>query len=76
MLENEQRYYEKHRDELVLNYLGKFVVISGDHVVAAYDNDKEAILETMKTIPMGSFMVKPITKEERVIRLSSVAFYA
>jgi hypothetical protein len=67
MLEKEWDFYETHRDELVAEYCGKFVVISGDKVVAAYDNDDAAYEETVKTIPLGHFMIHHITDPEEVV---------
>jgi uncharacterized protein (DUF1330 family) len=66
MLEVEWEYYEEHRDELVEKYCGKYIVISGNNVVAAYDNENEAYREAIKTIPLGSFMIHHITKVEEV----------
>ena len=42
MLEAEWEFYENNRDELVEKYCDKFVVISGDKVVAAYDDENIA----------------------------------
>ena len=73
MLNTEWDYYEKNRDELVEKYCGKFVVISGDKVVSAYDDEKMAYKETVKSIPLGSFMIHHIAEEEEVIQLSPFA---
>ena len=70
MLEAEWKFYENNRNDLVEKYCGKFVVISGDKVVAAYDDEKAALRETIKTIPLGSFMIHHIAEEEEVIQLS------
>jgi hypothetical protein len=70
MLEKEWDYYEKHRDELVEKYCGKFVVISGEKVVSAYEDENEAYYETIKTIPLGSFMIHHITEVEEVFQIS------
>ena len=70
MLETEWEYYENNRDELVDKYCGKFVVISKDRVVAAYDDENAAYFETIKTIPLGSFMIHHVTEEEEVFQLS------
>jgi len=70
MLETEWEYYENNRDELVEKYCGKFVVISGDRVVAAYDDENAAYFDTVKTIPLGSFMIHHVTEEEEVFQLS------
>jgi hypothetical protein len=70
MLEKEWNFYESHRNELVGKYRDKFVVISGDMVVAAYDNEKKAYHDTVKAIPLGSFMIHHVTEPEEVLRLS------
>jgi hypothetical protein len=73
MLDAEWEFYENNRDELVTKYCGKYVVISGNKVVSAYDDEKIAYRETVKRIPLGSFMLKHITEEEEVIQLSPFA---
>ena len=70
MLDTEWEYYENNRDELVEKYCGKYVVISGNQVVAAYEDEKNAYWETVKDIPLGSFMIHHITEEEEIIQLS------
>ena len=73
MLETEWEFYENNRDELLEKYCGKFVVISGDKVLAAYDDEQIAYRETVKTIPLGSFMIHYIAQEEEIIQLSPFA---
>jgi len=73
MLEAEWDFYENNRDELVEKYCNKFVVISGDKVIAAYDDEKVAYWETVKTIPLGSFMIHHIAEEEEIVQLSPFA---
>ena len=69
MLDTEWEFYENNREELVKKYCGKYVVISGDKVVSAYDDEELAYNETVKTIPLGSFMIHHITEEEEVVEL-------
>ena len=73
MLETEWEFYENNRDKLVEKYCGKYVVISGKKVVAAYEDEKVAYWETVKTIPLGSFMIHHIAEEEEVFQLSPFA---
>ena len=72
-LNAEWEFYENNRDELVEKYCGKFVVVSGDKVVSAYDNELLAYHETIKSIPLGSFMIHHITEVEEVFQLSPFA---
>ena len=70
MLETEWEFYENNRDELVEKYTGKYIVISGNKVVSAYDDENVAYFETVKTIPLGSFMIHHVMEEEEVFQLS------
>ena len=77
-LEKEQAFYKANKTELRSKYAGKRVVIISDDdscgVVGVYDSDREAIQETVKTVPRGSFMVKyiPMDPRREVVRLSPV----
>ena len=73
MLETEWGFYENNRDELIEKYCGKYVVISGNRVIAVYDDQNEAYFSTVKTIPLGSFMIHHVTEEEEVFQLSPFA---
>jgi hypothetical protein len=42
-LEIERRYLDSHRDELLTQYGGKILVISGEQVTGAYDTMEEAL---------------------------------
>ncbi len=57
-IEIEFRYYLAHQDELIEKYRGKFIVIHGQKVIGAYDNEKAAIQETVKKHELGTFIVQ------------------
>jgi hypothetical protein len=48
------------------------VVISGDKILGAYDDVGKAYQEAIKTVPLGSFVIKDIPEniEDEVIYLS------
>jgi len=73
-LEKEQAFYEANRVELRSKYAGKRVVIASNKILGIYNSDREAIKETAKTMPRGSFMVKyiPTDPKKEIIRLSPV----
>jgi hypothetical protein len=73
MLDTEWEFYEKNRNELVKKYCGKFIVISGEKIISVYDDENQAYFETVKTIPLGSFMIHHVTEEEEVLTLSPFA---
>ena len=57
-LEREFKYYVEHQDELVEKYNGKFVVIKGCNVIAAFDSELEAIEKTVEQYELGTFLVQ------------------
>jgi hypothetical protein len=70
VFDREWAYYMENRDEIVQKYRDKYVVISGNRVVAAYDDEDIAFDETVRHIPPGSFMLHHVTEPEKVIRIS------
>ena len=54
----EFKYYVDHQNELVAKYLDKFIVIKGQQVIGVYDRELDAVLETAKSHPMGTFLVQ------------------
>jgi len=61
MLENEFKYYLEHQSELVEKYNGKFIVLKNEIVIGAYNSNREAYLETVKTEELGTFLIQHCT---------------
>jgi hypothetical protein len=57
-LEKEFQYYLDNQAELVKKYKGKFIVIKNSTVLGAFDTELEAIKETTKKHPLGTFLVQ------------------
>jgi hypothetical protein len=77
MLDQESAYYEDNLSTLQEKYLGKYVVISGNNVVGAYDSDGNAYAGAMEAkCPLGAFMIKHITgnPEDQIQRFSSLVY--
>ncbi|MDR1469412.1 MAG: DUF5678 domain-containing protein [Spirochaetaceae bacterium] len=73
-LAKEWAYYTDNRDEIVRKHCGKYVVISGERVIAAYDTRKAAYHDTAQSLPPGSFMIHHATEVEEVIQLSPFSY--
>jgi hypothetical protein len=58
MLEQEFKYYLDNQKALVNQYDGKFIVIVGDHVVGAYDNNLDAYQNSVKKFSPGTFLIQ------------------
>jgi hypothetical protein len=71
MFEQENKFYEENRGKLREKYLGKEIVIIQDQVIGVYDDVGQALQETAKTHPLGSFCIKsiPVDPNEEYHRL-------
>lgn len=58
MLEQEFKYYLDNQDEIVKKYNGKVVVIIGQAVVGAFDNETEAYFSCLKKYELGTFLIQ------------------
>jgi hypothetical protein len=62
MLEKELKYFQDNKDELLKAYAEKYIVIVGQKVVAAYNTENEAFVESQKSHKPGSFLIKLCSK--------------
>lgn len=61
-LEKEFKYYLENQESLLMLYDGKYVVIVGEEVVAAYDSIQEAYYESIKKYEPGTFLIQKCTE--------------
>jgi hypothetical protein len=66
MLEWEFKYFIDHQSELVNKFNGKYIVIKGNKVLGSYDSKDEALVETLKDHPAGTFLVQLCIPGEEV----------
>ncbi|MCK5145650.1 hypothetical protein KAR48_02780 [bacterium] len=57
-LEEDFQYYLAHQEELVEKYNQKYIVIRDKKVIGFYDDEMEAIRESSKENPLGTFLVQ------------------
>jgi hypothetical protein len=57
-LENERKYLDSHKDELLQRYGGKFLIISGEQVTGAFDTIEEALENTAMTHGLKSVLIR------------------
>ena len=64
-LERALRYYIRNQDSFVSRYDGKYIVLvesNGDFEVSgSYEGRQEAISETQRTRPLGTFLVQKVS---------------
>jgi hypothetical protein len=58
VLDKEFKYYQKHQEELVKKYNGKFLVIKNESVYGAYDSQMEAYVNAKKEFEVGTFLIQ------------------
>lgn len=61
-LHAEFEYYLAHQDELVRQYEGRVIAVKDRTVLGDYATEQEAIAETAKRHPIGTFLVQRVEK--------------
>lgn len=64
ILLDEFTYYLDHQDEMVAQYDGKVIALKGHEVIGVYANESEAVVETQKDHPLGTFLVQKVSTGE------------
>ena len=64
-LEKEFKYYIENQNKLVKRYNNKYVVVKNKKVIGVYDSEAEAVQETSKNEPLGTFLVQKCTLGEK-----------
>ena len=65
-LEREYAYFKQHQDELVRKYEGRFIVVVGEAVVADYDDDREAYLQSKAKYGAGKFLIQQCLPADQI----------
>ena len=65
-LDREFEFYNENKDELLSKYEGRVVVVKGEKILGDYSSEKEAIDATLKEHPLGTFLVRLVTREDDV----------
>ena len=65
MIEALFNYYLEHQEELVKEYDGKYLIITNEGVVGAYDSLNEVYEVALKTYRKGNFMLQLCSEGEK-----------
>ena len=60
-LEKELKFYIDHQEEMVEKYDGKVIVIKNGEVLGEFDSELDAVTETQKSHPAGTFLVQRVS---------------
>jgi hypothetical protein len=58
MLDVELKYLDSHKDELLKQYGGKILVISGEHVTGAFDTMEEALAGAVAQHGLANVLIR------------------
>ncbi len=64
MLDQEIKYYEAQREQLLATNQGKFVLIKGENIIGIYDSEAAAYDEGLSKIGNQPFLIKQITDQD------------
>ena len=73
-LKREFEYYRANKADFLKKYEGKFIVIKGQEVLGAFDEQLEAIDETRKAHELGTFLVQHVVEDDVAFFYSRVGF--
>jgi len=74
-LSREQETYERHREQLLGDALGKFVLIHGEEIIATYDTERDAINEGYRRFGNVPFFVKRVAAIDEPANFLSPVFH-
>ena len=57
-LKEEFQWYLQNQDDLVAQYEGRYLVIKDKKILGVFDNDMDAIRQTMLNHELGTFLVQ------------------
>jgi len=64
ILDRERTYYEAHRDELLREHRGEFVVIKDDHLLGIYPTRREAREAGLRALGNVDMFVREVSEHE------------
>ena len=73
-LEQEVRTWLAHRDALVRQSPGKFVVIKGEQIFGIFDDQADAYAQAYRQFGNVPFLLRPIQREEEVYYIGGSAY--
>ena len=72
MLEKELQYYDAHREELLKEHEGKFVLIKEGSLVGVFASEEEAYEDGLRHFGNQPFLIRRVAAEEEVVHLPAL----
>jgi len=64
MLDKENEFFKRHKEELKIKYPGKFIVIKARNLIGVYDSHQQAYTETVKDHSVGTFLIEKLSDQQ------------
>lgn len=74
MLEKEYEFYQQNKEQLISDYLNKYIVIKDNSVLGVYDSMDDAVKTSLSKNTLGTFLVKLVEAEEQTVRFYNRVF--
>jgi hypothetical protein len=72
MLDTERQYFEQHREELLQQFPGKFLVIKDQQVCGAFDTITDALTLGSRDFGTSSFLVRRTDQQPEAISIPAL----
>jgi hypothetical protein len=72
MLDTERQYFEQHREELLRQYPGKFVVIKENELLGSFDSIQDALGTGARQFGMSPFLVRRTDESPKEISIPAL----
>jgi len=63
MLENEYKYLADNKDDIINNYKGFVILISGNQVIEKFHTDEDAYRWGIENIGLGKFLMQLVSND-------------
>lgn len=72
MLEKELQYYDAHREELLKEHEGKFVLIKEGSLVGVFASEEEAYEDGLRHFGNQPFLIRRVASQEEIVYLPAL----
>jgi hypothetical protein len=73
MLDAERQYFEQHRDDLLRQYPGRFILIKNQEVRGPFDTIQEALTAGSREYGTSSFLVRRTDQQPEQVSIPALA---
>ncbi len=73
LLQRESAFFERNRDELLLKYPNRVLLIHGEKVEGNFPTESDAITEGVRKFGSGPFLVRRLGEDEPVVSIPALS---